>query len=191
MKKSLLALALSGAFALSAHAQSSVTLYGVIDTGIVYTNNQGGHANFQQSSSSTENTVYGLKGTEDLGNGLHAVFKLENGFNLNNGTSFNAGDDFGEQAYVGLQSDRFGSLLLGRQFDSVNDYLGPLSAAGNGYGGNLAASWSWQKRQDVQQSFANAASHATGALQAEANGNTAEAIRQWRIVFGSQFPMYG
>ena len=51
------------------------------------------------------------------------MFKLENGFNLNNGTLFNSGDAFGEQAYVGLQSSQFGTVLLGRQFDSVNDYL--------------------------------------------------------------------
>jgi GBP family porin len=139
MKKTLMAGALSATFALTAHAQSSVTLYGVIDTGLVYSNNQGGHSNWQESSASTENTVYGLKGSEDLGGGLHAIFKLENGFNLNNGSQFNSGDAFGEQAYVGLQSDQFGTVLLGRQFDPVNDYLGPLSAAGSGYGGNLSA----------------------------------------------------
>src|ERR1700730_6116080 len=117
MKKSLLALALSGVFAL-AHAQSSVILYGVIDTGLVYTNNQGGHSSWQEVSAATENTVFGLKGSEDLGAGLHAIFKLENGFNLNTGGLYKAGDAFGEQAYVGLQSDQFGTLLLGRQFDS-------------------------------------------------------------------------
>jgi GBP family porin len=139
MKKSLMAAALSAGYVLTAHAQSSVTLYGVIDTGLVYTNNQGGHSNWQEASSSTENTVYGLKGSEDLGGGLHAVFKLENGFNLNNGAQFNGGDAFGEQAYVGIQSDQFGTVLAGRQFDPVNDYLGPISAAGSGYGGNLSA----------------------------------------------------
>ncbi len=139
MKKSLLVAAISSAFALSAHAQSSVTLYGVIDAGLVYSNNQGGHSDYQESSAATENTVYGLKGTEDLGNGLHAIFKLENGFNLNNGTLYNPNDAFGEQAYVGLQSDSFGSVTFGRQFDSVNDYLGPLSSAGGTFGGSLSA----------------------------------------------------
>jgi general bacterial porin, GBP family len=139
MKKSLLAAVLPGVFALSAHAQSSVTLYGVIDTGIVYSNNQGGHSNWQEASAATENTVYGLKGSEDLGGGLHAIFKLENGFNLNNGSLYNANDAFGEQAYVGLQSDRYGTVTLGRQFDSVNDYLGPISSAGSSYGGSLSA----------------------------------------------------
>src|SRR5690242_17055474 len=47
MKKSLLALATLGVFTASAHAQSSVTLYGLIDTGLVYTNNQQGHSNWQ------------------------------------------------------------------------------------------------------------------------------------------------
>jgi GBP family porin len=65
MKKSLLAAALFGAFTMSAHAQSSVTLYGLIDTGLVYTNNQFGHSNWQEVSSSTQNTVFGLKGSED------------------------------------------------------------------------------------------------------------------------------
>ena len=135
----LLAAALSVGTIISAHAQTSATLYGVIDAGLVYTNNQGGHSNWQEASSSTENTVFGLKGAEDLGGGLQAVFKLENGFNLNNGTLSNSSDAFGEQVYVGLQSSQFGTVLIGRQFDSVNDYLGPLSAAGSGYGGNLSA----------------------------------------------------
>jgi len=142
MKKSLLALALptlSGVFAVSAHAQSSVTLYGLIDTGIVYTNNQAGHNSWQMATSSTQNTVFGLKGTEDLGGGLHAVFKLEQGFNLNNGSQAFPGDAFGSQAWVGLQSDKYGTVSLGRQFDVLNDLLGPLTAASNTWGGNLAA----------------------------------------------------
>ncbi|MDE1180160.1 porin [Paraburkholderia sp.] len=139
MKKSLLAIALSGTFALSAHAQNSVTLYGLIDTGLVYTNNQSGHSNWQQSSSTTQNTVFGLKGSEDLGGGLHAIFKLEQGFNLNNGSQAFSGDGFGSQAWVGLQSDQYGTVTLGRQFDVLNDLLGPLTAGSNAWGGSLAA----------------------------------------------------
>jgi predicted porin len=139
MKKTLLTLTLTGAFAVSAHAQSSVTLYGLIDTGLTYTNNQGGHSAWQMATSSTQNTVFGLKGSEDLGGGLHANFKLEQGFNLNNGTQAFPGDGFGSQAWVGLQSDPYGSLTFGRQFDVVNDLLGPLSAEANTWGGNMAA----------------------------------------------------
>jgi len=139
MKKSLLVVALSGAFAVSAHAQSSVTLYGLIDTGLVYTNNQGGHSNWQQVTSSTQNTVFGLKGSEDLGAGLHAVFKLEQGFLLNNGAQAFSGDGFGSQAWVGLQSDPYGTLTFGRQFDVMNDLVGPITAGSNTWGGNMAA----------------------------------------------------
>jgi general bacterial porin, GBP family len=139
MKKSLLTFALSGAVAVSAHAQSSVTLYGLIDTGLVYTNNQTGHSSWQEGSSSTQNTVFGLKGSEDLGGGLHATFKLEQGFNLNNGSQAFPGDGFGSQAWVGLQSDQYGTVTFGRQFDVVNDLLGPISAESNTWGGNIAA----------------------------------------------------
>ena len=139
MKKSLLVVALSGAFAISAHAQSSVTLYGLIDAGLVYTNNQGGHSNWQEVSSSTQNTVFGLKGSEDLGGGLHAVFKLEQGFLLNNGAQAFSGDGFGSQAWVGLQSDPYGTVTFGRQFDVMNDLVGPLTAEFNTWGGNMAA----------------------------------------------------
>jgi hypothetical protein len=74
-------------------------------------------------------------------------------------------------------------------FEHANTYIDVSDPAG--YSGNLAGSWSWQKRQDVQQAFANAYSRATNALNAEAAGDPAEAVRQWRILFGSQFPTYG
>ncbi|MEM5331747.1 porin [Paraburkholderia sp. JHI2823] len=139
MKKSLLAAALLSAFAMSAHAQSSVTLYGLIDTGLVYTNNQLGHSNWQMNTSSTQNTVFGLKGSEDLGGGLHAIFKLEQGFLLNNGAQAFSGLGFGSQAWVGLQSEPYGTLTFGRQFDVMNDLVGPLTAGSNTWGGNMAA----------------------------------------------------
>ncbi|WP_345816095.1 porin [Paraburkholderia sp. PREW-6R] len=139
MKRSIFAVALFGTFAVSAHAQSSVTLYGLIDTGLVYTNSQLGHSNFQLLSSETQNTVFGLKGSEDLGGGLHAVFKLEQGFLLNNGAQAFSGDGFGSQAWVGLQSDAYGTLTFGRQFDVMNDLVGPLTAEFNTWGGSMAA----------------------------------------------------
>jgi general bacterial porin, GBP family len=138
MKKSLLAAALLGVFTMSAHAQSSVTLYGLIDAGLVYTNNQFGHSNWQLNSSSTQNTVFGLKGSEDLGGGLHAIFKLEQGFLLNNGAQAFAGSAFGSQAWVGLQSDAYGTVTFGRQFDVMNDLVGPISSSLNTWGGSIA-----------------------------------------------------
>ncbi|CAG4888904.1 porin [Paraburkholderia saeva] len=138
MKKTLIVAGILGAFAASAEAQSSVTLYGTLDAGLIYTNNQAGHSNWQQGSGSVSNTYFGLRGSEDLGAGLHAIFTLESGFNLNNGAFSENNTMFNRQAYVGLKSDQYGALTLGRQYDSVVDYLAPLSAAGSGYGNNLA-----------------------------------------------------
>src|SRR6202045_1088271 len=125
MKKSLLALAALGTFAGVAHAQSSVTLYGIVDAGFVYNNNSGGHKLYATSAGNLQGDRWGLRGTEDLGGGLKALFVLENGFNAFNGTLGQKGDEFGRQAYVGLSS-QFGTVTLGRQYDSVVDYTGAL-----------------------------------------------------------------
>ncbi|WP_089165207.1 porin [Caballeronia sordidicola] len=139
MKKTLIAASLMSVFAITAHAQSSVTLYGTLDAGLVFANNEGGHSNWQQGSGSVSNTYFGLRGSEDLGSGLHAIFTLESGFNLNNGNFSENSTMFNRQAFVGLQSNQYGTVTLGRQYDSVVDYLAPLSEAGAGYGNNLAA----------------------------------------------------
>jgi predicted porin len=118
----------------TAFAQSSVTLYGLIDEAIGYTNNAGGKAAWQMQSGWVAGDRWGLKGVEDLGGGLKAIFTLENGFDLNTGSLGNAGRLFGRQAFVGLQTDRYGSLTFGRQYDSVVDFLAPLTANG-GYAG--------------------------------------------------------
>jgi len=138
MKKTLLAVALTSAFAVTAHAQSSVTLYGSLDAGVAYTSNVGGNSQYQLGSGLVSNNYWGLKGSEDLGNGLHAIFTLENGFNLNNGGFQESNSEFNRQAYVGLKSDQYGTVTLGRQYDSMVDYLAPLSFTGAGYGNNLA-----------------------------------------------------
>ncbi|HLX03010.1 MAG TPA: porin, partial [Trinickia sp.] len=139
MKNKIISVAVLSVFAATAHAQSSVTLYGLIDTGIVYTNNQGGSSAWQEQSSMLSNEVWGLRGSEDLGGGLNAIFRLENGFNLQNGRTTYSGTMFGRQAYVGLQSDKYGTLTLGRQYDAVVDELGAIALANNGDGNNLAA----------------------------------------------------
>ena len=138
MKKTLIVAGVLGAFAISAQAQSSVTLYGSLDAGLLYANNAGGHSLWQQGSGALSYNYFGLRGAEDLGGGLKAIFKLESGFDLDNGGFHNGAAGFNRQAYVGLQSDRFGTLTLGRQYDSMVDYLSPLSATGQGFGNNLA-----------------------------------------------------
>jgi predicted porin len=122
-----------------AHAQSSVTLYGVIDTSILYQNNVKGSSNWFENSGTSSTSRWGLRGTEDLGGGLSAVFDLENGFMANNGTLKNGGDLFGRQAWVGLKSNEYGQLTLGRQYDFLVDYVAPMSTTGSGFAGNLGA----------------------------------------------------
>jgi predicted porin len=122
-----------GLFAANAHAQSSVTLYGVIDEGIDYVNNSGGHSLWRMRDGTYDGVYgsrWGLKGSEDLGGGLSAIFKLEAGFSTENGQSRQGGREFGRQAYVGLSHAQFGTVTFGRQYDSVVDYLQPLTAPG-------------------------------------------------------------
>jgi GBP family porin len=139
MKKTLMVAALSGVFATAAHAQSSVTLYGLIDAGLTYTNNQNGSHNYKMTSGSVNGSRWGLRGAEDLGGGLKAIFTLENGFNIANGQLGQQGREFGRQAFVGLSSTQYGAVTLGRQYDSVVDYLGPLALTGTQYGGTQFA----------------------------------------------------
>ncbi|MDA0571331.1 porin [Burkholderia gladioli] len=138
MKKSLLALVALSAFAGAAHAQSSVTLYGIIDAGILFNNNANGARQWQQSSGVLQGSRWGLKGAEDLGGGLKAIFVLENGFSTSSGALGQGGAMFGRQAYVGLSSDSLGKVTLGRQYDSVVDYTGAL-ATGSQWAGYIGA----------------------------------------------------
>jgi predicted porin len=137
MKKSLVALAALGAFACGAHAQSSVTLYGIIDEGFNINTNAGGSHLYNLSSGVLQGSRFGMRGTEDLGGGLKAIFVLENGFDVNTGKLGQGGLMFGRQAFVGLGS-QFGTVTLGRQYDSVVDYVGPLEV-GDQWGGYIAA----------------------------------------------------
>jgi predicted porin len=112
-----------------AHAQTSVTLYGVADDGLSYANNQGGKSSLQAVSGMPSGSRWGLKGVEDLGGGLKTIFTLENGFDLNSGALGQGGRLFGRQAFMGLTGN-YGTLTFGRQYDLVVDYVQPLAANG-------------------------------------------------------------
>ncbi|MFM0089293.1 porin [Paraburkholderia sediminicola] len=138
MKKSLIAIpVVLGIASTAAHAQSSVTLYGIIDAGVNYVSNlksgNGGHA-FSLVDGPPQASRWGIKGAEDLGGGMKAIFTLENGFSIANGTLSQGGRMFGRQAYVGVTGDNWGTLTAGRQYDSVVDYLAGPTANGT-YGG--------------------------------------------------------
>ncbi|WP_321896188.1 porin [Paraburkholderia heleia] len=110
-------------------AQSSVTLYGEIDTGISYINNARGASVVKMRSGAWDGSRWGLIGSEDLGSGYHAIFKLENGFDSTSGSLGNGGRLFGRQSYVGLDSP-YGTLTFGRQYDTIVDNLGPILSNG-------------------------------------------------------------
>ncbi|QGZ58731.1 porin [Paraburkholderia acidiphila] len=133
MRRTTAMLGLLGA-AIGAHAQSSVTLYGLIDTSLVYTNNQKGSANYQMSSGVLSGSRWGLKGSEDLGGGYAAIFQLENGFSSTTGTLGQNGRMFGRAAWVGA-STPVGSVTLGRQNEPSADLVGPLVVANQWAGG--------------------------------------------------------
>ncbi|MFL9864271.1 porin [Paraburkholderia fungorum] len=144
MKKILILAAVSATFASAANAQSSVTLYGIVDAGFTYVQNEvsasdaSKHgASYGLTSGNVSGSRWGMRGREDLGGGYAAIFTLENGFNVGNGTSGQGGLSFGRQAFVGISSG-YGTLTLGRQYDSVVDYLGPLTATGS-WGGQYLA----------------------------------------------------
>ncbi|MBW0445486.1 porin [bacterium M00.F.Ca.ET.228.01.1.1] len=129
---STLSLALLGATGV-AHAQSSVTLYGLIDESIQFAHNtvDATGANKNQVglvAGNLQGSRWGLKGTEDLGGGLKAIFQLENGFDPNNGRLGQGSRMFGRQAYVGLTGDQWGTVTLGRQYDPLVDLVQPLTA---------------------------------------------------------------
>ena len=138
MKKSLLAMAALCALTGAAHAQSSVTLYGVLDQSLNWQNNANGKSQFSMASGMMQGSRFGLRGAEDLGGGMKAIFVLESGFNGNNGQSGQGGLLFGRQAFVGLATDKYGTVTFGRQYDSVVDFVAPL-AMGSQWGAGISA----------------------------------------------------
>ncbi|WP_158903466.1 porin [Burkholderia sp. L27(2015)] len=142
MKKHILAFVALCPLVGAVHAQSTVTLYGLIDEGFEAINNTNvagstGHQYRLDATYGLNSSRWGLRGTEDLGGGLAAVFTLENGFELNSGKLGQGGAEFGRQAFVGLSSRQLGTVTLGRQYDSVVDYLGGFefgdSSVGTGH----------------------------------------------------------
>jgi len=131
MKKKSITIALAASLTTPVFAQSSVTLYGILDEGLNFTNNTGGKQNYEMAAGYGAGNRWGLKGSEDLGGGWKTIFALENGFDLSSGRLNQGGRMFGRQAFAGLDSGKFGSLTFGRQYDSMVDFVAPLTANGN------------------------------------------------------------
>jgi predicted porin len=142
MKKALIGSAL-GLVALGAHAQSSVTLYGVVDTGLGYQSSSttlspqtgaasgrpspGGASQIKMVQGVWAGNRFGLKGSEDLGGGTKAIFQLEEGYNSTNGAESTTGLMFSRQALVGVTNASYGTITAGRQYTPYYSLLSPYS----------------------------------------------------------------
>jgi predicted porin len=145
MKKTWVALAVLGAFAGVAQAQSSVTLYGIVDVNLqLYDPKPSGtDSTFRVDSGHQSGSRWGMRGSEDLGGGLKGVFTLEGGYSPDTGQLGQGGRLFGRQAWAGLQGG-FGTIALGRvallsSGTGSFDMFGSVDPFGTGFGGlNLA-----------------------------------------------------
>ena len=140
MKKTLLAAALLAGFAGAASAQSSVTLYGILDAGIVYKNvkySNGpvdvNNSQFGMAYGTQNGNRLGFKGVEDMGSGNRLTFQLENGFDIGNGTAGQGSRLFGRQAWFGVENDAWGYARMGRQLNFATDYFGALDPFAQGF----------------------------------------------------------
>ena len=130
MKKTLIAFAALSAIAGVAHAQSSVTLYGIADVYLGQKSSKTTTAGVEVKqpsqtvidSGGLNGSRWGLRGSEDLGGGMKAVFQLESGFDISNGAGA-PGVLFDRQAFVGL-SGGFGTVSLGRQYTAYDTLRG-------------------------------------------------------------------
>jgi len=130
MKKTLLAAALMVGFAGVAQAETSVTLYGVVDGGVGYqrlkTKSDAGSAKATRTGllgGVQRGNRWGLRGSEDLGDGLRMIFQLESGFDIATGDSQQGGRLFGREAHFGLAGDSWGQLTFGRQTTVSSMYI--------------------------------------------------------------------
>ena len=134
-----LAIALFASAPLLAAAQSNVTVYGVADAAISVedTGAPGTKSQVRLNSGDQSSSRVGFRGTEDLGNGLKAIFNIEAGYALDTGVGDTA--LFGRRSVVGLQG-AFGTVTLGREYTPVAAVAAATDILGQGfYGSNLSA----------------------------------------------------
>ena len=174
MQKKLIALAVAGLASTAAFAQTNVTIYGLVDYGYAYrfdgrgldstTNliNNAGKPNSasQLNGGQQSGNRLGFKGTEDLGNGLKAVFLLEQGFQLDTGASASTSSFYNRQAYAGL-SGGFGTVVGGRLYTPHYTFVSGLDPFGAGTVGR----------------YNNVYSVVAGAVPGSAFGNLTDPVR--------------
>ncbi len=192
------------AAASGASAQSTVTLYGIVDTGVEHLTNVGAGGDALTRMPNLTGSVpsrIGFRGSEDLGDGLRAVFNLETGFSPESGVLNQGGRMFGRQATVGLQSS-WGTFSVGRQNTMLTfgladaDILGP-----NVYGSSSIDPYIAGARVDNsigwRKSFSGVTLGATYSLGRDVTNCVGEsatdskACREWSVLAKYDAPAWG
>lgn len=106
----------------SAMGQSNVTLFGSLDAGVSYVGNEGGHASTKFDDGIFTPSVFGFRGSEDIGGGTNLIFQLVNQFSFGNGEIVGNGL-FSRAAFVGMKNEHIGTLTLGNQYEFMTDTL--------------------------------------------------------------------
>ncbi len=192
--KLLSATALVLGFAATAQAQSSVTLYGILDGGIRYqtvsVQNQNSASNFGAAYGVQSGNRFGLRGVEDIGNGNRVTFTLESGFDLGNGTSGQSNRLFGRQSWLGIENDKWGLARIGRQYNLATDYFGAVDPFSQGFGqANIGAAFgaanTLRMSNAIKYQSPTMAGFKVGAAYSFANGMSNTAIDNRTAVAGS------
>lgn len=135
IQKSILYFAMTAGMAGAACAQSTVTVYGMLDLGLVHESGGAAGAAWKMESGVTGGSRLGFKGTEDLGGGLSAHFQIESGIAADTGGSNQGGLLFGRQSYVGITGG-FGTVNVGRQYNPLTNALATIDPFGQGHEGS-------------------------------------------------------
>lgn len=212
MRNKIIVLA-AGCLIQAAHAQSGVTLYGIVDTGVEYythANAAGDGAARMPSLTGSTPSRWGIRSTEDLGGGVQVFFVLENGFATSNGTINNGSNRiFGRQANVGI-SGKFGTLTFGRQMNmtmyslydadvigasihsmgSIDSYIpnarsdNAIGYMGTFYGLTIGATYSFGR--DASNAGGPAATNCAGQVPGDSS-----ACRQWTAMLKYDASWFG
>lgn len=138
MQRKLLAAAVLASLPFIASAQSSVTVYGIVDAALAKEDTGAtGGSRTTVSSGSQSTSRFGFRGTEDLGQGMKAIFNLEAGVAIDTGVGDSA--LFGRRSVVGLEG-AFGTVTIGREYSPIADIANATDILGQGfYGSNLSS----------------------------------------------------
>jgi predicted porin len=138
MKRSLLVLGLFGSVVNVCSAQSNVTIYGIVDAGLVAERGGAAGSVTKLTSGVASGSRLGFKGTENIGSGLSMMYVLESGFQADTGALGQGGALFGRQAFVGLSQEGIGTITLGRQYTPEYLALSFADPFGTGMAGTAA-----------------------------------------------------